>query len=112
MSAVTREQAARRIVEIRDDPAYWHQWPNPEKHELLFRELLEMQRIAMEPVEISEEERAARAKSQAESEAARKAIAELKADPAYWDDRTNPAKHAELIAKVNEIGAVAYRGSE
>jgi hypothetical protein len=105
----TRAQAARRIVEIREDPAYFDPWRNRAKHELLVQELEEMQRIAMAPEELPQAERDARDATEAKRAAAGKAIQELKAKPAYWDD-ANAAEHARLIDEVNTLAAVAYEG--
>jgi hypothetical protein len=106
---LTREQAARRIGQIREgERAYWDRARYPAEHAALVQEMNELQAIALAPVEVSEEERSAREASVA----ARKKIADLKADPAYFDGSKDPAKHAELVKQVGELAPVAYRGEE
>jgi uncharacterized membrane protein YjjP (DUF1212 family) len=99
-------QAKKRMAEIRADPAYFDSL-NP-KNELLVSEMEEMQRVALAAPIVADEvvaKRTAAAK-------ARKQLAEIRANPAFFDSSADPAKHLELQQKFDELAPVAYADEE
>lgn len=103
---MTREEAARRMLEIRAEPEYFDRALNPLKHDLLTRELNSLAAVGYADEPEPEDVRVRRS-------AAEKARAELEAlrrEPAFFNPSADPLKNEQLQQKVAELTAIVVAG--